>query len=87
MEESGTVSEIHLNFSGHYRPPLTSDYACYVFRTLATHPLLSIETDCRICGRKFYDDTDRSSVISFAPDELMTDDPEAQEQLERVLIF
>ena len=80
------LGEIHLNFSGHYRPPLTADYARYVFRTLANHPLLSIEKDCQILGRKFDEETYKSSVIRLSSLELATDDPELEEALEMVLI-
>jgi hypothetical protein len=75
-----------LNFSGHYRPPLTLEYAQYVFRALANHPLLSIERTCRILGRKFDEATYSSSVISLTSEELGSDDPELEEALEMTLI-
>ena len=86
IAESGELGEIHLNFSGHYRPSLTLDYARYVFRTIANHPLLSIEKNCRILGRKFDEETYNSSVIKLTAEELRSDDPELEEALERLLI-
>ena len=86
ITESGSVGEVHLNFSGHYRPPLTPEYVCYAFRTLANHPLVSIERDCEILGRLFDEEAVRSSVIKFASKELITDDPKAQEELEMMLV-
>jgi hypothetical protein len=86
IAESGSISEIHLNFSGHYRPPLTLEYAQYVFRALANHPLLLIERTCRILGRKFDEATYSSSVISLTSEELGSDDPELEEALEMTLI-
>ena len=37
----GVVTEINLNFSGHYRPPLSAGYARYTYRSLVSHPLLT----------------------------------------------
>src|SRR5262249_34286838 len=53
VNEFGKISAIHLNFSGHYRPPLTFDYVRYVFRTIVNHPLISLEDECEFQGRKF----------------------------------
>jgi hypothetical protein len=85
FNELGKVCAVHLNFSGHYRPPLTFDYVRYVFRALVNHPLLSFEFPCEISGRKF-GEADRSTVIRFLADDLLTDDPNGEEFLERVLV-
>jgi hypothetical protein len=85
LDESGNISGIHLNFSGHYRPPLTFDYVRYVYRLLANHPLFSITPDCVVHGRKF-DDAGRSLVIGFTGAEIISDDPEAEESLEMMLV-
>jgi hypothetical protein len=82
---SGKASEIHLNFSGHYRPILTFDYVRYVYQTLRGHPLLDFEERCEVLGRKFTRPGE-SSVLRFTPDELLSDDPDGDEALERMLV-
>jgi hypothetical protein len=86
VQGSGQIGAVHLNFSGHYRPPLTFDYVRYVYRSLLNHPLLSFAEECEILGRKFNDDADRTSVIKFTAAELLADNPEGEEALERILL-
>jgi hypothetical protein len=85
FNEVGKVCAVHLNFSGHYRPPLNYYYVRYVFRALVSHPLLEIDVQCEISGRKF-GDADRSTVIRFLSEDLLADDEEAEETLERILV-
>ena len=66
----GDVVEMHLNFSGHYRPKLDAGYVRYTHGLLSGHPLLTIGRDCKVQGRVFSDVSDRSSVISFLPEDL-----------------
>ncbi len=82
IEPSGVVSEINLNFSGHYRPPLDGDYARYTYQMLANHPLLTLSPDCQITGRKFQDLDALSIPLKFSADELMSDDPSLDEMIE-----
>ncbi len=82
VEPSGVIAEIHLNFSGHYRPPLDGDYARYTYRALANHPLLDLSPDCEIKGRKFDDLDVHSFLLKFGRDELMSDDPTLDEKIE-----
>jgi hypothetical protein len=86
VQGSGRIGAVHLNFSGHYRPPLTFEYVRYVYRALLCHPLLSFAEECEILGRKFDEETDRTSVIKFTAAELLADNPEGEEALERVLL-
>jgi hypothetical protein len=86
IDDLGRVDEMQLNFSGHYRPPLTADYVRYAFAVLKGHPLLTISPDYTVKGRKFDEESFRSSLISFEPDELETGDASLDEQLERLLI-
>ena len=73
--ETGAVTDINLNFSGHYRPPLSAEYARFTYRSLIKHPLLSFSPDCRITARKNFA-MDRPLVdIRFVPEELIADDP------------
>ena len=69
----GKVVEIHLNFSGHYRPKLDAGYVRYTYGLLAGHPLLSLSTDCKVQGRVFSEVSDRSTVISFLAEDLTTE--------------
>lgn len=69
----GEVIEIHLNFSGHYRPKLDADYVRYTHGLLAGHPLLTVTDDCEVRGRVFSEISDRSSVISFHAEDLAGD--------------
>jgi hypothetical protein len=84
--ESGTVDGIQLNFSGHYRPPLTPEYARFVYRTFKGHPLLTLSPNCTIQGRKFDEESLASNVIRFEAGELETDSAEFDEILERALV-
>jgi hypothetical protein len=69
----GEVVEIHLNFSGHYRPKLDAAYCRYTYELLAGHPLLMLAKDCKILGRVFSDVSDRSTVIRFLAEDLTTE--------------
>lgn len=73
FEPTGEVTEIHLNFSGHYRPKLDADYVRYTYALLVGHPLLTIAEDCKVLGRVFSEISDRSSVISFQGEDITTD--------------
>ena len=66
----GSVSRLDLNFSGHYRPPLSSDYVRYVYRIFSTHPLLKLRPDCDYAGRKFESMDVRSRGFVFSESEL-----------------
>ena len=86
VEPSGVISEINLNFSGHYRPPLDGEYARYTYRALANHPLLTLSPDCRITGRRF-DESDFHSInLKFSAEELLADDPALDESIEYALL-
>jgi hypothetical protein len=74
IDQKGQVVEIHLNFSGHYRPPLDGIYTRYVYRSLRSHPLLEFAEDCRVSGRKFDDHGELSTVLRFNSDELESDE-------------
>ena len=74
FEPSGEVSAIELNFSGHYRPDLTSDYVRYAYGCIKSHPLITIGGNCRYAGRKFKDCEVVSTVIAFTQAELESDD-------------
>ena len=83
LEPSGLVADIHLNFSGHYRPPLSADYARFTYRTLAGHPLLEISPRCRISGRKFEVDSEYSPPLVLNAGSLLRNDEELDDDLER----
>jgi hypothetical protein len=86
IDERGQVNVMQLNFSGHYRPPLSAEYVCYTYRALKGHPLVTSSPDCKVNGRKFDEETLHSSMISFDPSELEIDDPSMDERLERLLV-
>jgi hypothetical protein len=86
IDPSGYVDEMQLNFSGHYRPPLSPEYVRYVYRTIRSHPLITTNPDCKIKGRKFNEETLDSSLIWFDPGDLEGDDPALDEYLERALL-
>lgn len=75
VNEDGVIVEINLNFSGHYRPPISAEYARYTYQTLVCHPLLSFSPDCRISARKYFGLNTPMNCISFTPFELLSDDP------------
>lgn len=76
IETSGQIIRLEMNFSGHYRPPLTADYIRYIYRTTIDHPLLKVADNCSFHARKF-DNCDANSVVyEFAREELASDDPE-----------
>ena len=83
VEPSGVVSAINLNFSGHYRPPLDGDYARATYRALARHPLLTLSPDCVVTGRIFDEEKVMSSSFRFSQEELISDDPALDEEIER----
>jgi hypothetical protein len=87
VDDRYTVREISLNFSGHYRPPLSADYVRYTYRSLYSHPLLTLGSDCRISARKNFDVNGLLEMISFRPDELLSDNPELDYQLEPPTAF
>ncbi len=74
IDENRLITEINLNFSGHYRPPLDGNSARYVHVALRTHPLLEYSENCRISGRKFDDSGELSTVLRFDPNDLTSDD-------------
>lgn len=86
VDPSGVISEINLNFSGHYRPPLDAGYARYTYRMLAAHPLLTISPDCRITGRKFVDLDVHSMNLKLSAEELLAEDPALDESIEFAMI-
>ncbi len=75
IDETGRVSEVNLNFSGHYRPPLSAEYARYTYRILFYHHLLTFSPECRISARKSFDLSEKLDTFIFSHSELMTDDP------------
>jgi hypothetical protein len=85
-DEYGHVDEMQVNFSGHYRPPLSAEYVRYVYRTIKGHPLITVNPDCKVKGRKFDEETLDSSLIWFEPADLESDDPMSDEYLERALL-
>ena len=78
VAEDGNVAEINLNFSEHFRPPLTAEYARYTYRSLIHHPLLRFSADCRISGRRFFGLDTCLDNISFLADELLADGPDLE---------
>jgi hypothetical protein len=86
IEANGIVSEINLNFSGHYRPALSGEYARYTFRVLKSHPLLRISEECKITGRKFDDASMRSVNLRFTSEELLSEDQALDESIEYTLL-
>lgn len=86
VEAEGSLSEINLNFSGHYRPPLSGEYARYTFRVLKDHPLLIVSEDCKITGRKFDEANLLSVNLRFTIDELLENDPSLDESIEYTLL-
>lgn len=81
IDGNGSVSKIHLNFSGHFRPPLTAQYARYVYSVLIKHPLLSIAPECEITARKVTGLAELSKPIPLDPDELLSDDGRLEDLL------
>ncbi len=81
VDEGGEITEVNLNFSGHYRPPLDAQYARYAYRTLIGHPLLSFAPNCRISARKYFDLDRGLQNFSFTPSDLLSDDIKIEYQL------
>jgi hypothetical protein len=84
IQETGTISEVHLNFSGHYRPPLTAEYIKYAFRLIAMHPLVDLGRECTILARTFDDESLDTCVYTFDWNDLMFDSPEFDEYIELI---
>jgi hypothetical protein len=84
--DEGRVEAIQLNFSGHYRPHLSPEYVRYIYRALRGHPLLEFNPAVEIRGRKFDEQSFRSSVVKFSPEELEVDDETFDESLEMLLV-
>ncbi len=75
VDGDGVVTEINLNFSGHYRPPLSAGYARYTYRSLVSHPLLTFAPGCRISARKSFRLDMNLETMVFTADELLSDEP------------
>ena len=86
VNDDSEIYLMQLNFSGHYRPPLTSEYLRYSYRTLAEHPLVLTRPDCEIRGRKFDEQSWGSALIAFEVSEMSTDDETLDERLEMFLL-
>jgi hypothetical protein len=82
IDASGQVEEMQLNFSGHYRPQLSSEYVRYVYRTIRHHPLVTTNPNCKITGRTFNEETYETFRIGFEASELEVDDLALDEYLE-----
>lgn len=82
VDEGGVVTSINLNFSGHYRPRLTAEYARYTYAALIGHPLLSFDPDCPITGRQSFSLDGPLTLIVLEPDELIADDGRLEYQLD-----
>ena len=74
VDDAGFISEVGLNFSGHYRPPLSAEYARYTYRSLFKHPLLTFSDRCHISARIFFDVNTGLNQVSFVHDELISDE-------------
>ena len=74
VDAVGLITEVNLNFSGHYRPSLSAEYCRYTYRALTGHPLLQFSSECRISGRRFFDLNARLANFSFNAHELLSDD-------------
>ena len=79
---SGVVSRLDLNFSGHYRPPLSAEYVRYTYRAISGHPLITLANDCEYSGRWFDEVDVNTHVIKFDRDELESDDPGLEDQID-----
>ncbi len=78
----GVIDRLDLNFSGHYRPQLTSDYARYIYNSICRHPLLKVSPDCTFSGRCFRDCDAVNPLLSFTKEELESDDPDLDLRIE-----
>ena len=76
FDELGLIREINLNFSGHYRPPLSGDYSTYTYITIRSHPLLELGEDCKVSGRIFDEISHLTTVLRFEPADLLSDGEE-----------
>jgi len=86
LEPDGTISRLELNFSGHYRPPLTADYCRYVYKTIRSHPLADVKDGCQFAGRVFKGCEAVSTVLTFTKADLEGDDPEFDLFIESLLL-
>lgn len=82
FDAHGGMTDLHLNFSGHYRPELSAEYARSTYRAIVDHPLIQIAENCRVKGRKFSDDGQLSTIVSFAREDLESDDVDLETMLE-----
>lgn len=76
FDADGLATEVNLNFSGHYRPPLTAEYARYAYRVLSGHPLIELAPGCSINGRVFDEEAVFTTVLRFDPADLVGDGDE-----------
>ncbi len=74
VDSESVITEINLNFSGHYRPSMTLEYVHYTFKSLWRHPLLVISKDCRITARKVFRRGMSLETIVFEMDDLLAQD-------------
>lgn len=72
--DDGTIIEINLNFSGHYVPPISSEYARYTYLVLINHPLITISPDCQITARKRSGISNLTQRIALSHDIILADD-------------
>jgi hypothetical protein len=78
----GAVTKLDLNFSGHYRPPLSAEYVRYVYHAFAGHPLMTLSPRCEFYGRWFDEQNVNTQVFQFERAELHSDDPELGYRIE-----
>src|SRR5207245_2516584 len=86
VDEESVVTTISLNFSGHYRPTLTAEYARYVYRAIRSHPLLTFAENCVITGRKSFDLNSDFEMVTFPAEELLSDSSGLEDQLDEWVI-
>jgi len=84
VDDHGVVTTINLNFSGHYRPPLSSEYARYTYAAIVGHPLLDIAPGCVVNARRQFDLDGPLESIELSPDELTEDDGRLEYLLDEV---
>jgi hypothetical protein len=84
VDAEGLITDVNLNFSGHYRPPLSAEYARYTYRSLIHHPLLRFSPNHRISARLFFDLNQNLQNMTFSPDELILDDDRLEQQLSQI---
>ncbi|MFO0956629.1 MAG: hypothetical protein U0800_04070 [Isosphaeraceae bacterium] len=82
INDSGEVTRVEANFSGHYRPELDADYLRYIFRLITTHPLLAIAPACVYAGRRFRGMEAVAPVVTFTAEDLASDSDDLERFLE-----